>query len=69
MKERTNVDEGVETDAQLAFLRQYGCETYQGWLFANAMDAASLTMRLRISKAVTLLSANSDPAKVSRTCH
>ena len=42
----TLIAEGVETDAQLAFLRQYGCDTYQGWLFAKAMDAASLTERL-----------------------
>ena len=44
----TLVAEGVETDAQLAFLRQYGCETYQGWLFAKAMDASDLTERLEI---------------------
>jgi diguanylate cyclase (GGDEF)-like protein/PAS domain S-box-containing protein len=39
----TLVAEGVETDAQLAFLRQYGCEVYQGWLFAKAMPAQKLT--------------------------
>ena len=43
----TLVAEGVETDAQLAFLRQYGCEHYQGWLFAKAMPALELTARLR----------------------
>lgn len=42
----TLVAEGVETDAQRAFLRQYGCETYQGWLFAKAMSAGDLTERL-----------------------
>jgi diguanylate cyclase (GGDEF)-like protein/PAS domain S-box-containing protein len=42
----TLVAEGVETDAQLAFLRSYGCEAYQGWLFAKAMPAAELTVRL-----------------------
>ncbi|MDO8250210.1 MAG: EAL domain-containing protein, partial [Rhodoferax sp.] len=42
----TLVAEGVETDAQLAFLRQYGCEVYQGWLFAKAMEAGDLTSRL-----------------------
>ena len=42
----TLVAEGVETEAQLAFLRQYGCEVYQGWLFAKAMAAEELTERL-----------------------
>jgi EAL domain-containing protein (putative c-di-GMP-specific phosphodiesterase class I) len=42
----TLVAEGVETDAQLAFLRQYGCEVYQGWLFAKAMEASQLTASL-----------------------
>lgn len=39
----TLVAEGVETEAQLEFLRQHGCEVYQGWLFAKAMKAAELT--------------------------
>jgi diguanylate cyclase (GGDEF)-like protein/PAS domain S-box-containing protein len=47
----TLVAEGVETEAQLAFLRQYGCEVYQGWLFAKAMEAEELTERLRASQA------------------
>jgi diguanylate cyclase (GGDEF)-like protein/PAS domain S-box-containing protein len=38
--------EGVETEAQLAFLRQNGCDTYQGWLFAKAMVAAELSALL-----------------------
>jgi EAL domain-containing protein (putative c-di-GMP-specific phosphodiesterase class I) len=42
----TLVAEGVETDAQLAFLRQSDCEVYQGWLFAKAMSADDLTRLL-----------------------
>ena len=44
----TLIAEGVETDAQLAYLRQYGCDTYQGWLFAKAMPAADLSVRLAL---------------------
>jgi diguanylate cyclase (GGDEF)-like protein/PAS domain S-box-containing protein len=33
------VAEGVETEAQLALLRAYGCQYVQGWLFARALDA------------------------------
>ena len=43
------VAEGVETDAQLGFLRQYGCEAYQGWLYAKAMEAGELTELMRAS--------------------
>jgi EAL domain-containing protein (putative c-di-GMP-specific phosphodiesterase class I) len=37
------VAEGVETEAQLAFLREFSCEAYQGWLFAKAMPADELS--------------------------
>jgi len=42
----TLIAEGVETPEQLNFLRQHGCEAYQGWLFAKAMPADELTQLL-----------------------
>ena len=31
------VTEGVETAEQLAFLRQHGCEQYQGYIFSKPL--------------------------------
>jgi diguanylate cyclase (GGDEF)-like protein/PAS domain S-box-containing protein len=36
------VAEGVETEAQLAMLRELGCDEYQGYLFARPLDAAAV---------------------------
>jgi diguanylate cyclase (GGDEF)-like protein/PAS domain S-box-containing protein len=38
----TVVAEGVETDRQAAFLRQFGCEQAQGFFFGRPMPAAQL---------------------------
>ncbi|HEX6362683.1 MAG TPA: EAL domain-containing protein [Albitalea sp.] len=39
------VAEGVETEAQRAFLARAGCEQYQGFLFAPALDTESFEAR------------------------
>jgi diguanylate cyclase (GGDEF)-like protein/PAS domain S-box-containing protein len=39
----TVIAEGVETDQQMAFLRQFGCQQGQGYLFARPMPAADLS--------------------------
>jgi EAL domain-containing protein (putative c-di-GMP-specific phosphodiesterase class I) len=39
----TVVAEGVETDGQMAFLRQFGCEQGQGFFFARPMIAKDFT--------------------------
>ncbi len=36
------VAEGVETAAQLAYLRRLNCETYQGYIYSKPVDAAAL---------------------------
>lgn len=37
------VAEGVETDSQLAFLKQHGCETYQGYRYSKPLPIDELT--------------------------
>ncbi|HEX4986021.1 MAG TPA: EAL domain-containing protein [Burkholderiales bacterium] len=41
------IAEGVETKAQLDFLRSLGCEAYQGYLGGRPIDAASFAALLR----------------------
>ena len=40
------VAEGVETQAQLDFLRASDCHAYQGWLFAGALPADEVSALL-----------------------
>jgi len=44
---KTLLAEGVETVAQRDFLQQAGCDAMQGFLFNQAMDAATTTRHLR----------------------
>ncbi|WKB54803.1 bifunctional diguanylate cyclase/phosphodiesterase [Eleftheria terrae] len=56
----TVVAEGVETQEQLAFLDDVGCEQYQGWLFSRARPAgelAPLLLRQRPAQPVAAASA------------
>ncbi len=41
------IAEGVETEAQLRFLRDGGCGRGQGYLFGRSVPAEELTARLR----------------------
>lgn len=41
------VSEGVETKGQLDFLRQHGCEQYQGYIFSKPLPAAEIIAKLR----------------------
>ena len=43
----TVVAEGVETEAQRRFLFDAGCDEFQGWLFAPALDSLSFEQRLQ----------------------
>lgn len=48
------VAEGVETEIQRQFLEDAGCEQYQGFLFAPALDVPAFTARLDAQGATAL---------------
>jgi EAL domain-containing protein (putative c-di-GMP-specific phosphodiesterase class I) len=43
---KTVIAEGVETEAQRQFLSDIGCDEFQGFLFAPALDVLSFEQRL-----------------------
>jgi diguanylate cyclase (GGDEF)-like protein/PAS domain S-box-containing protein len=43
------VAEGVETEAQLAFLRRLGCDEYQGYYFSRPLPGPALMERLQVA--------------------
>ena len=45
------IAEGVETEPQRAFLQELGCDEFQGFLYAPALDPASFEKRLRGQRA------------------
>ena len=47
------IAEGVETEAQRQFLRDAGCDEFQGWLFATSLDNLSFEQRLAAAEAGT----------------
>ncbi len=42
------VSEGVETQAQLDFLRMHGCEQYQGYIFSKPLTASEIVTKLKL---------------------
>ncbi|MBE9029283.1 EAL domain-containing protein, partial [filamentous cyanobacterium LEGE 11480] len=58
MAHRLNLDvvaEGVETQGQLAFLHQLGCQSVQGFLYSPALKAADLVRFVQTKTPAPLL--------------
>jgi EAL domain-containing protein (putative c-di-GMP-specific phosphodiesterase class I) len=57
------IAEGVENDAQLAFLRAHQCDEMQGYLLGRAMPAADLVRWIAQRTALSAGTANAGPGK------
>jgi diguanylate cyclase (GGDEF)-like protein/PAS domain S-box-containing protein len=53
------IAEGVETEAQLGYLRKLGCEVMQGYFFSRPLPEAEFTAMLRAGKCLPALVAES----------
>jgi diguanylate cyclase (GGDEF)-like protein len=56
------IAEGVETEPQRQFLQDEGCQLFQGWLFAPALD--SLSFEQRMAKAITATAASTSGRRI-----
>ena len=51
------IAEGVETEAQLDFMRDHGCEAIQGYYFSKPLTVGSFTELLRSGRGLPVRSA------------
>jgi EAL domain-containing protein (putative c-di-GMP-specific phosphodiesterase class I) len=58
------IAEGVETEAQRQFLRDAGCDEFQGWLFAPSLDSLSFEQRLAAAAAGTATDGVAAPPRI-----